>query len=310
MHDLRAARAQSRAVRPGRESQQRAYRFRSGHSGMMGKRPKTGQPMPIGMRGNPYLRAALGSIRRRLRELAEEKEAARREIAELRRAVAEQTEYLDELAARVQLVLGRDDDLRAMLLGAHEQLMNRADEIRATLAAELLQAAPQQNATEQSMSEDARGFIRAANPGFVPNQHSSYHQLSKQIGYRRLVQRIREAVRSTVPPEATVAVVSKGDEELLELGDGRRGWHFPQDQEGVYAGYHPADSAQAIDHLEELRAKGVEFLLFPGTAFWWFEHYREFSWHLEGRYRRVLSDEDCVIYELAEPQPDGGAEAR
>ena len=119
-------------------------------------------------------------------------------------------------------------------------------------------------------------------------------------GYQQLVQRIREVVRTALPAEATVIVVSKGDNELLEL-DGKRAWHFPQNEEGVYAGYHPADSAGAIAHLEELRAKGGEFLLFPGTAFWWLEQYEEFGQHLEDHYRRVWNDEICVIYELSEP---------
>jgi glycosyltransferase involved in cell wall biosynthesis len=118
-------------------------------------------------------------------------------------------------------------------------------------------------------------------------------------GYQQLVRRIREVVRTALPAEATVIVVSKGDNELLEL-DGKRAWHFPQNEEGVYAGYHPADSAEAIAHLEELRAKGGGFLLFPGTTFWWLEQYEEFGQHLEDHYRRVWDDEICVIYKLSE----------
>jgi glycosyltransferase involved in cell wall biosynthesis len=127
--------------------------------------------------------------------------------------------------------------------------------------------------------------------------------------YRRLVGRIREAVGTAVPPGATVVVVSKGDKELLELGDGRRGWHFPQNEEGVYAGYYPADSAEAIAHLEELRSKGAEYLLLPGTALWWLEEYEGFGRHLESRYRRVQDDEACVIYALSE-QRAGAAGTR
>jgi glycosyltransferase involved in cell wall biosynthesis len=117
-------------------------------------------------------------------------------------------------------------------------------------------------------------------------------------GYQGLVRSIREVVRTALPDEATVIVVSKGDNELLKL-DGKRAWHFPQNEEGVYAGYHPADSAEAIAHLEELRAKGGEFLLFPGTAFWWLEEYGAFDRHLEGRYRCVWHDDLCIVYELS-----------
>jgi hypothetical protein len=276
---------------------------------MVKRQPKTEQPMPISRSENPRSRAALDCIQRRIRELTEEKEATQREVAELRRAVAEQTEYLDELAARVQLVLSRDDDLRAMLLGAHEQLINRADEIRSALAAELHRAVLQQNAPEQNMLEEARASASAADLDLVSSQYSSYQELSKHVHYRRLIRRIRETVHTALPPGATVVVVSKGDEELLELGEGRRGLHFPQNEEGVYAGYYPADSAEAIAHLEELRARGAEFLLFPGTAFWWLEKYEEFGRHLDSCYRRVWEDEACIIYGLAETRPDGGPEA-
>ena len=92
-------------------------------------------------------------------------------------------------------------------------------------------------------------------------------------------------------------VVSKGDAGLLEL-DGRKAWHFPQDETGAYAGYYPADSTAAIAQLAALRAKGADFLLFPCTAFWWLEHYCQFHQYLETRCRRIRADEYCVIYQL------------
>ena len=59
-------------------------------------------------------------------------------------------------------------------------------------------------------------------------------------------------------------VVSNGDDELLELGAERRGWHFPQMEDGTYAGYHPADSAEAIAHCEALRGAGRGVHRVPG----------------------------------------------
>jgi hypothetical protein len=101
-----------------------------------------------------------------------------------------------------------------------------------------------------------------------------------------------------LPPDATVLVVSKGDEELTQLC-GRRAWHFPQREDGIYAGFYPADSAAAIEHLEGLRRKGAQFVLFPSTAFWWLEHYQDFRRHLETRYRLVIRKEDtCLVFAL------------
>ena len=44
-------------------------------------------------------------------------------------------------------------------------------------------------------------------------------------------------------------------------------------EDGTYAGHHPADSAEAIAHLEALRAKGAEYIVFPQTALWWLDYY-------------------------------------
>jgi hypothetical protein len=117
-------------------------------------------------------------------------------------------------------------------------------------------------------------------------------------GYQQLVRHVREVVRRTLPPDATVLVVSKGDDDLLKL-EGRRGWHFPPAEDGD----KPADSAAAIARLEALRAKGGQFLLLPETSFWWLDHYREFKRHLDGRYRRTHGDPRCIIYELSGPGP-------
>jgi GT2 family glycosyltransferase len=116
--------------------------------------------------------------------------------------------------------------------------------------------------------------------------------------YRDTVERIRATVLGLIPPGSNVLVVSKGDEELLEL-DGRIGAHFPQVDGGVYAGHYPADSAGAIEQLERLRTSGASFLLFPGPAFWWFDYYDGFRTHLESRYHCVCQNQDCVIYDLA-----------
>jgi hypothetical protein len=115
--------------------------------------------------------------------------------------------------------------------------------------------------------------------------------------YDQLIHRIREVVEGVVPVGATVAVVSKGDEALLQLA-GRQGWHFPRTDDGTYAGYYPADSATAIAHLEAMRAAGAEYLVFPATAFWWLEHYADFRQYLDQHCQTLQTNECCRIYEL------------
>src|SRR6266404_3340089 len=118
--------------------------------------------------------------------------------------------------------------------------------------------------------------------------------------YEQMIERLRHTVRHVLPAEARLLVISKGDEELLQL-DSCRTIHFPQSPGGGYAGHYPADSAAAIAHLESLRAGGAEFLVIPKTSFWWLNHYREFAQCLETRCRLVhRQDMTGAIFALRE----------
>jgi hypothetical protein len=119
-----------------------------------------------------------------------------------------------------------------------------------------------------------------------------------RLHYRALVSRVREIVSRVVPADASVLAISRGDTRLLDIA-GRRVSHFPQNEHGVYAGFHPADSTAAITHLESLRGRGAEYLLVPEPAFWWFQHYKQFRRHLDARYEVVAREDDtCVVYSL------------
>jgi glycosyltransferase involved in cell wall biosynthesis len=122
-------------------------------------------------------------------------------------------------------------------------------------------------------------------------------QETPALAYRTLVHRIQEAVLAALPTQTTVMIVSNGDDDLLKLGE-RKAWHFPQSEDGRYAGYHPADSNAAIAHLEALRTKGGDYLIFPNTAFWWLDYYTEFKHHLTANYTTVRTDETCTIVSL------------
>src|SRR4030095_15028243 len=90
----------------------------------------------------------------------------------------------------------------------------------------------------------------------------------KELQYQQLVQKVLETVRRQLPGGSSVLVVSKGDNDLLQL-DPCRAAHFPQGPDGKYAGYYPADSAAAIAHLKELQKRGAHYLVLPQTALWW-----------------------------------------
>ena len=128
------------------------------------------------------------------------------------------------------------------------------------------------------------------------------HERRRYAWYRNLVDRIRVVADRALPPGATVLVVSHGDDELLELGAERGGWHFPQTPDGLYAGHHPADSDEAIAHLEQMRERGADFFVVPSTSFWWLEFYDEFRRHLDTRYSRVGGNGACEIFDLRDVQ--------
>ena len=127
-------------------------------------------------------------------------------------------------------------------------------------------------------------------------------QASQHIAYRQTVRRIREIVRETVPAAATVAVMSKGDPELIRF-HGRTGWHFPQDRAGIYAGYYPGNGLSAIVQFEALRSRGAQYFLLPDFALWWLEKYPDFARHLDARFEPIVRDEACAIFDLTARKP-------
>lgn len=128
------------------------------------------------------------------------------------------------------------------------------------------------------------------------------------VGYSRLLVEVHVAVRTTVPRGRTVLVVSRGDEQFVRL-EGRRGWHFPRHEDGRWAGFHPAGSQEAVEHLESLRLQGAQYLVFPQTAFWWLDYYGGLADHLEARYKLIATSESCRIYDIRAGRTPGTMQA-
>jgi hypothetical protein len=117
------------------------------------------------------------------------------------------------------------------------------------------------------------------------------------VDYAEVVRGTLAAVQQSVPADATLLVVSRGDEQLLQL-ENRIAWHFPRGPDGKYVGYHPADSAAALAQLDEWRLRGAPYLVVPATLFWWLEYYEDFAHSLRAGHGAVFQDDSCIIFKL------------
>jgi len=118
------------------------------------------------------------------------------------------------------------------------------------------------------------------------------------VAYRRLVGRVRAVVGAATPAGATVAVISRGDDDLLDL-PGRIGRHFPADNAGLWAGHHPADSTEAIAALDAARRRGATHFAVPSPSRWWLDHYAAFGGHLRDHHCQISGADDCAVFSLA-----------
>jgi GT2 family glycosyltransferase len=129
------------------------------------------------------------------------------------------------------------------------------------------------------------------------------HERRVDSEYAAIRERVHQVARCLLPPGSVVLVISRGDDELVDLPE-LQGRHFPQMPDGTYAGHHPADDSDAIERLELLREQGACYLVVPATSAWWLEHYDGFRRHLDTRYRLVAIVRDtAVIYELSGVEP-------
>jgi GT2 family glycosyltransferase len=227
---------------------------------------------PFNLRISPLI--AVVDEATRQRELEHVLGARSRQVVDLLREVARLTQNIGEAgllsSAPTELAAGTGEE-------AHIALAARDDGILRELAV---------------LQERLADVLAGDHPGsgFVP---------AKPLLYRHLVERVRQTVNACVPVGASVLIVSNGDDELLELAQ-QGAQHFPQGPSGGYAGYHPENGEAAIVHLEQLRQRGADYLVFPSTSLWWLDHYTALRNHLETDGTLVArADDSCWIFALS-----------
>lgn len=219
---------------------------------------------------------------------------------------------------------GMPDDIVASYaaLCAEARFADHGDGVEAEAPAGVLDelavaiAAAEASSAVGNLLESLRGDIASRDEALQDSLDEIRFHLShvpvpaaRQV-YRNVVRRCRGLVRECVPQDATLLVVSKGDDDLL-AHRGIASWHFPRDPRGMFAGWHPAGDVAAIAHLEVLRSGGATHLLVPETYDWWLTSYPGFREHLETRHRLVERRAGAgKLFELLarpERRPEGGS---
>jgi SAM-dependent methyltransferase len=195
---------------------------------------------------------------------------------------------------------------RALELSSRVEAMERETELlryELALQQHFKQLEAKLAARDAELLNAIRGLQRTGPGGPAAAGSPSGARIRKRADrqeYNDIIQRVRRLIAEVVPVNATVAVINKGDPELLRFDD-REGWHFPQQYDGQYAGHYPEDSKAAIRELEKVRARGADFLLIPSTALWWLDHYKDFAAHLADHYAIIArEDQTCILYRLAD----------
>jgi GT2 family glycosyltransferase len=209
-----------------------------------------------------YGRPIIDSVDLRMWSLAERRGATQggdSELAALRRIVAEQGDML----ARMRAELGT---LHAALISNEPsaERVPRDNEV------------PDPTGHEPTLAGPLRDTWR------VLDHALEEIDASKHTRYLLLRARLRAQIVDLTAPGSTIAVVSRGDDELIAL-PGRTAWHVPRLADGSWSAGLPGDGAEAVRYIEILRAFGADYLVLPATYGWWLDFYRELAEHLGAR---------------------------
>jgi glycosyltransferase involved in cell wall biosynthesis len=249
-----------------------------------------------------------------VRELMKEKETSPGELAKLQKTLEEQTIRLQLARAEIDRLCARQKTLRELYLSSQEQLMHR-DQALITQLTQMQQSAGPVIVGAVSLnhlatsptdsSHDLEGryqmMVNQEDTGKILALKGASQPSQPVIG--ESAGGLLETVAHAIPANATVLVLSEGDETLLQLGE-RIGWHFPRTEGGGYSG-PPSSGSAAVVHLENLRARGASYLVVPSRSFSWLDRYAGFWLHV-GRYCKGIAwqDDACVIFDLHEKPAD------
>jgi Sulfotransferase domain len=128
-----------------------------------------------------------------------------------------------------------------------------------------------------------------------PYANRSEEKLERTAWIEALEQAVRE-FQKTIP--STEPYILIDDEHMAgSLLDEPRRVRRLDERDGQNWG-PPPDSAVAIDQVERLRQKGVNYLVIVWPCFWWLDHYTVFDAYLKDRFAVLLHNERLLVMDL------------
>jgi glycosyltransferase involved in cell wall biosynthesis len=131
----------------------------------------------------------------------------------------------------------------------------------------------------------------------------------KRIGEIRRPSPLAIAASSAIPPFSRVAVLSGGDDRLLQLAHGHNAIHFPHRQNGKLPDPGTFTDAQLLAHLEISREMGTQYLVVPSQSSKSPPTSPAFLEQLNARFRTVHDDRSCRIFHLSGATGLGGVQS-
>ncbi len=152
-----------------------------------------------------------------------------------------------------------------------------------------------------ALTEQPAEPVARAN-GETPRAHAATRDVPVDPAHRLPVDvaQLVSFIDAILPPLMGVAVISSGDERVAEL-TGRETWHFPRDRSAGSADTGPQRPDESLRQLEDLRRRGIGFLVVPRGTPWLADH-PEFLEQMERVYRCVARRRYlCTVYDLNRP---------
>ncbi len=115
----------------------------------------------------------------------------------------------------------------------------------------------------------------------------------------REIEQLRHELAEAIPPGSGYILIDDDQASAPVFVPGR--WRVPFTERGGQFWGPPAGDETAILELERLRQKGINFMGFTASSFWWLKHYPGFIEYLRAHYGCSVENERLQLFDLRCP---------